>query len=77
MFRMFRLNERKKRLGVGAPQVLIVLLMMLVSWTAGPPQAGAQEMGKLSVVTGKSVILKSVEQVKRVSIADPRSPTSC
>jgi pilus assembly protein CpaC len=28
-------------------------------------------MGKLSVVAGKSIILKSVEQVKRVSIADP------
>ena len=68
---MFRFDERKNRSCVGARQVLIVLLMVFVLWTAGHPPAGAQEMGKLSVVTGKSVILKSVEQIKRVSIADP------
>ena len=68
---MFRLNDRKTRLAVGARQALIVLVMFFLSWAAGPRPSGAQEMGKLNVVMGKSVILKSVEQVKRVSIADP------
>jgi Flp pilus assembly protein CpaB len=68
---MYQSNERKNRFAVGAPQALIVLLVVFLSWAVGSPPAGAQEMGKLSVVAGKSIILKSVEQVKRVSIADP------
>ena len=68
---MFQLNERKKKLAVGAPQALILLLVVFVSWIAAPPPAGAQEMGKLNLLVGKSSILKSLEQIKRVSIADP------
>jgi len=68
---MFQLNERKKKLAVGAPQALILLLVVFVSWVAAPPPAGAQEMGKLNLLVGKSSILKSLEQIKRVSIADP------
>jgi pilus assembly protein CpaC len=68
---MYQSNERKNRFAVGAPQALIVLLVVFLSWAVGSPPAGAQEMGKLTVVAGKSIILKSVEQVKRVSIADP------
>ena len=67
---MFQSNERKRILTVGALQSLIVLLVVFVSWAAGPP-AEAQEMGKLNILVGRSIILKSVEQVKRVSIADP------
>jgi len=68
---MVQSNERKRRLAVGAPQALILLVAMFMLWALGSPPAGAQEMGKLSVTAGKSVILKSAEQVKRVSIADP------
>jgi pilus assembly protein CpaC len=68
---MFYSNDRNKRLAVGAPQVLIVLLAALMLWAAGSLPAEAQETGKLHVMAGKSVILRSVEQVKRVSIADP------
>ena len=69
---MFQSHTKKKRLSVGAVQMaLLVLLAMFISWAEKPLPAAAQEMGKLSVVAGKSVILKSVERVKRVSIADP------
>jgi len=68
---MFRFNDRKKKLTAGALQGLVVLLAVFVSWAAVSCPAGAQEMGKLNVMAGKSVILKSAEQVKRVSIADP------
>jgi pilus assembly protein CpaC len=71
---MFKLNGRKRKLAVGALQSLIVLLVMLLSSAACPP-AGAQEMGKLNVLAGKSIILKSAEKVKRVSIANPAIAT--
>jgi pilus assembly protein CpaC len=64
-------SNEKKRLAVGAIQAMIVLLVVFVSWAAAPPPAGAQEMGKLNLLVGKSIILKSLERVKRVSIADP------
>ena len=68
---MIQSYKQKKNFTVGALQALLALLVILASWVEGPPPAAAQEMGKLSVVAGKSVILKSVEKVKRVSIADP------
>ena len=72
---MFRPNERIDKLAVRGPQAVIwflaVLLALFISWAAMPSWALAQDVGKLNVVMGKSVIVKSAEQVKRVSIADP------
>ena len=68
---MYRFNDCKKRLAAGVPQALVVLLVLFLSWAAGYCPAGAQEMGKLNVMAGKSVIVKSAERVKRVSVADP------
>jgi pilus assembly protein CpaC len=69
---MSQLYKKKKRLSFGALQmVLLFLLAMFISWGEKPLPASAQEMGKLNVVAGKSVVLKSMERVKRVSIADP------
>lgn len=68
---MTDLNEWRRLLSVGVHQALMVVLVLFLAWAAGAPPAGAREMGTLSVVAGKSTILKSDEQVRRVSIADP------
>jgi pilus assembly protein CpaC len=65
-------HKKRKGLSVGALQVaLILLLALFMAWGEKPLPAAAQEMGKIDVVAGKSVVLKSIERVKRVSIADP------
>ena len=68
---MFRSINRNKKIVSAALQAVIVSLVMLLSWAAVYCPAGAQEIGKLNVVAGKSFILRSAEKVKRVSIADP------
>jgi pilus assembly protein CpaC len=65
-------HKKRKGLSVGALQVVLLLLLALfMAWGEKPLPAAAQEMGKIDVVAGKSVVLKSIERVKRVSIADP------
>ena len=65
-------HKKRKGLSVGALQVVLILLLALfMAWGEKPLPAAAQEMGKIDVVAGKSVVLKSIERVKRVSIADP------
>ena len=41
------------------------------SWAAGPPATESQTAKRISLLVGKSIILKSEEPVKRISIADP------
>ena len=68
---MCTLNNQENLLAVGVQQALIGLLVLLVLLAAGFHSAGAQEMGKLDIMAGKSILLRSAEQVERVSIADP------
>ena len=69
---MSQLYKKKKRLSGGALQmVLLFLLALFMAWGEKPLPVAAQETGKINVVAGKSIVLKSIERVKRVSIADP------
>ena len=51
--------------------IIIILLALYISWAATPSSAQAREMGKLDIVSGKSIVLPTHRQVKRVSISDP------
>jgi pilus assembly protein CpaC len=51
--------------------IIIILLVLYVSGTAVSSPAQAREMGKLDIVSGKSIVLPTHRQVKRVSISDP------
>jgi len=51
--------------------VLITLLLVCSSWAFAYASPEVQEAQKIRVLVGKSVILKSPEAVKRVSIAKP------
>jgi pilus assembly protein CpaC len=52
---------------------LIVLLALLPadSWAAGYGTQGTEDTGVLHLVAGKSIVLKSAEPVRRVSVAKP------
>jgi pilus assembly protein CpaC len=71
MILMFHPNEPIKRLTTGLLPALIVLAMTSASWAAGSFTPETQETRKLSVLVGKSVVLKSAIAVKRISIAAP------
>jgi pilus assembly protein CpaC len=58
---------------VSVTTAIIVLLALLPadSWAAGYASGAAEETGVLHLVAGKSIVLKSAEPVKRVSVAKP------
>lgn len=68
---MFRFDARKNSPINVSHAVLTLLLALFVSAVAGPFPADAQDMGNLSIVAGKSIVLRSDDQVRRVSISDP------
>jgi pilus assembly protein CpaC len=51
--------------------VLFALSLAAAAWAAGAPSVETQPVRRLSLVVGKSTVLKSEEAVKRISIADP------
>ena len=68
---MLRLNASKPIPPVAVRAALMLLLTLGVIWLVTPSAAQAQESGRLTLMAGKSIIHRSPEQVKRVSIADP------
>ena len=68
---MFPSNGSKIKVACGMILAMIVLSMASVSWATGSLPAEAQTVKRLSLLVGKSIVLKSEVQVKRISIADP------
>lgn len=68
---MFRFDARKNTSTNVSHALMILLMALLISTVAGPFPADAQDMGNLSIVAGKSIVLRSDDQVRRVSISDP------
>jgi pilus assembly protein CpaC len=68
---MCQSREAKKVMRISILAAVLVLCSMTLSVAGdfGPPET--QQPRKLQLVTGKSVILKTEEPVKRVSLADP------
>src|SRR5512139_1346580 len=74
-------KEQSKKPGTltmlsGLMSLTISLFMLLAplcadSWAAGYASQATEEIGVLRVVAGKSILLKSAEPVKRVSLAKP------
>jgi len=68
---MFQSNIPIKRLGSVQTLVLIAVMMAWLPWATESSLAETLEARKISVLVGKSVILKSDTTVKRISIAAP------
>ena len=68
---MFPSNGSKMKWAAGVILAMIVLSMASVTWATGSLPAEAQMVKRLSLLVGKSIVLKSEVQVKRISIADP------
>ena len=68
---MFASNGAKKIRTAGVILIVGALLPACVAWAAASPTVDAQTAKKISLQVGKSVVLKSEEPVKRISIADP------
>lgn len=51
--------------------VLSLLLFPVISWAADYMQAETGSVKKLDLLVGKSLILRSIERIKRVSVATP------
>ena len=64
------LTKRSKKF-IKTPVFIILLLVLYVTGAAIPSSAQAQKTGKLDIVSGKSIVLPTYRQVKRVSISDP------
>ena len=71
MILMFQSNKPIKRLAAVLLLCFFVLALIPASWAAGPPTAESQTAKRISLLVGKSIVLKSEEPVKRISIADP------
>ena len=68
---MFQSNIPIKRLAAVLLLGFFVLALIPASWAAGPPAAESQTAKRIGLLVGKSIVLKSEEPVKRISIADP------
>ena len=68
---MFSSNGSSKKWAAEWILVMFVLTIASVSWAAGWSSEETPTVKKLSLLTGKSIVLKSEEPVKRISIADP------
>ncbi len=68
---MFSSNGSSKKWAAEWILVMFVLTIASVSWAAGWSSEETPTVKKLSLLTGKSIVLKSQEPVKRISIADP------
>jgi pilus assembly protein CpaC len=70
---MFLSNGLKIKMKQAAGMILslIVLSMACVSWAIVPSPAEMQKVKRLNLLVGKSIVLKSKDPVKRISIADP------
>jgi pilus assembly protein CpaC len=68
---MFASNGSRKLGATGLILSMMVLSMASVSWAAGSPPAETQTAKRISLLVGKSIVLKSEEAVKRISIANP------
>ena len=68
---MFASNGSRKIGAAGLILTMIVFSMACVSWAAGFPSVETQTAKRISLQVGKSIVLKSEEPVKRISIADP------
>ena len=65
---------KKLRKRVIALRILILLLLTLLSvtsWAADTMLSQTHESNKLEMVIGKSIVLRSLERIKRVSVAAP------
>jgi pilus assembly protein CpaC len=61
----------KRKWVVEVVLALFALSMAAAAWAAGTPTGETQTIRRLSLLVGKSIVLKSEEAVKRISIADP------
>lgn len=68
---MFPSIRTKIKCNFGAVAAIVVLSLGIPSWAADVPATESPKVNKLSLLVGKSMILKSKEAVKRISIADP------
>ncbi len=69
------LNKKETVSVIIAGGLLIYLVLLICSarcWAAGSVLPDTQDLKKLEVVVGKSIILKTPATVKRVSVGDPK-----
>jgi pilus assembly protein CpaC len=74
--RSAKTGVRRKKLLLGGACLMMLLLTVhlpnqLNAWAAGYGAQPTQEAERLHLVSGQSMLLKSVEPVKRVSVANP------
>jgi pilus assembly protein CpaC len=72
---MYRSSEFRKIMSICASTALFFLFFAMMSWAGDYASPDTQQLKKFQLVRGKSVILKTGEPVKRVSIADPEVAT--
>lgn len=68
---MFPSNGIKTKWASGFILAMTVISMACVSWATGLPPEETRTVKRISLLVGKSIVLKSDEPAKRISIADP------
>ena len=68
---MLQSNKPIKRFAAVLLLGFFALALIPESWAAGSPPLESQTAKRIGLLVGKSIVLKSEEAVKRISIADP------
>ena len=68
---MFPSHGAKSKWAAGAILVVFVLSAACWSWAAGSSPADTPTVKRLSLVSGKSILLKTDKPVTRISVANP------
>jgi pilus assembly protein CpaC len=68
---MLASSGSKKSFAAGAIAAIIALSMVCMAYASDLPASETQSVKQLNLLVGKSMVLKSKDAVKRISIADP------